>query len=58
MSALRDRVGVRVLNVLAQVLLSRRYVLMVKGAVEYGLRAAARDDAEGRENPPDWRAVR
>lgn len=52
---LRDRLGVPVVNAIARTLLSRRYVAFIKGAVEYGMRAAARDQAEGREAPPNWR---
>lgn len=32
-----------------------RYTQFYSGAIEYGMRACARDVAEGRPTPPDWR---
>lgn len=34
---------------------SREYAAYIRGATEYGLRAAARDVREGRDAPADWR---
>lgn len=50
----RDRVAVPIINLVAR-LASRQYRATVKGSIEYGMRAAARDHAEGRPYPPDWR---
>lgn len=51
---IRDRAVVRVANLVLS-LASKRYRVMVAGATEYGLRAAAQDAALDRPAPPDWR---
>ena len=44
---LRDRIAVRVCNAVMRVLATEHYRKMVAGSVEYGLRAAARDEKFG-----------
>lgn len=50
----RDHLGVWLAN-LALRLTSETYRNFVRGSIEYGLRAAARDEAEGRPAPRPWR---
>lgn len=50
----RDRFASRLANAALR-LASSRYRELVGGAIEYGLRAAARDEQEGRASPPPWR---
>lgn len=50
----RNRLGVWLANQALR-LTTDEYQGFVRGSIEYGLRAAARDKAEGREPPPSWR---
>lgn len=52
--SIRNIVGIRLANLCLK-LCDKRTQRMIGGAIEYGLRSAARDHAEGREYPPDWR---
>lgn len=51
---LRDKIAQRLAN-LALMIATPHYRAMVGGAIEYGLRAAARDTAQQRTPPGDWR---
>jgi hypothetical protein len=53
---LRDRVAVRICNAVLRVLATEHYRKMVAGSVEYGLRAAARDERSGALPPLPWSA--
>lgn len=50
----RDGLVSRACNGLLR-LASRDYQRFVGGAIEYGMRAAALDEREGRPVPPSWR---
>lgn len=40
---------------LAMRLMSPHYRALIKGSIQYGMNAAARDHRDGRPSPDDWR---
>lgn len=50
----RDQVAVW-LTKMALRLATDHYRAFIRGVIEYGMRAAAQDEQEGRPYPPDWR---
>jgi hypothetical protein len=52
---MRDRLVVGACNALLR-LATPRYRRFVRGAIEYGMNAAARDEKTGAPIPPDWRS--
>lgn len=51
----RDKFAVALANLVLNVFATKGYRDLLRGIVEYGMRSAARDMAEGRDIPPDWR---
>lgn len=51
----RDKFAVALANFVLRLFATKGYRDLLSGIVEYGMRSAARDMAEGRDTPPDWR---
>jgi selenophosphate synthase len=51
----RDKFAVALANFVLNVFATKGYRDILSGTIEYGMRAAVRDKAEGRSAPPDWR---
>lgn len=55
MDSARNRAAAKLANAALR-LAHPRYRAFVRGSIEYGMRAALRDNLEGRRPPADWRA--
>lgn len=53
--SLRNLIAQRLAN-LALRIATPTYRAMILGAIEYGLRSAARDEMQGRTSPEDWKS--
>lgn len=51
----QDRIAAAIANGVLRALATDRYQKFVRGAIEYGMRSAARDAELGWKAPPDWR---
>jgi hypothetical protein len=51
----RDRLACATVNWILRNIATANYCDFIAGSIEYGMRAAARDSAEDREAPADWR---
>lgn len=51
----RDKFAVTLANLVLRVFATKGYRDLLRGTIEYGMRAVVRDTDEGRDLPPDWR---
>jgi hypothetical protein len=51
LNTFRNRLAVRIANLALNLIADRGYRALIRGSIEYGLRAAARDIQDGSEMP-------